>query len=155
ILANGGPLLLGDDLLDEGMLRREHHVSGAVKRVGTRCKNADFLIAFVDVEINFRGFASADPIALQQLDSFRPVKAIEFIEQPLGISSDSQHPLPHRSANNRKAANLAFSIYDFLVGQDCAELGTPVDRDISDVSKSNIVWIASAIGGNRLSPIRL
>src|SRR5262249_45794699 len=128
------------------MFRREHQERTAIKRVRTRCEHANFLVAFADLEIDFRAFASANPVALQQLDSFRPIKAVEFIEQSLRISGDSQHPLPHRSSNNRKAANLAFSIYYFLIRQDCAQLWTPVDGDICDIREPDAVRIGSAIG---------
>src|ERR1044071_6168032 len=54
IIANGGPLLLGHDLFDKRMLRRKHHVSGAVKRVWTRCEYTNSLFALVDLEIDLR-----------------------------------------------------------------------------------------------------
>src|SRR5438094_1284805 len=140
------------------MFRREHQECTAVSRVGSRSENANFGPAITDPgysKIDLRAFASANPIALQQFDSFRPIKALEFIEQSLRISSDAQHPLPHWSSNNRKAANLAFSIYNLLIRQDCAQLRTPVHRDVSDISEANAVRIGSAISGNRLGPICL
>src|SRR6516164_7059680 len=137
------------------MFRREQQECAAVNGVGSGSENANLLIQILNLEIDLRACASANPIALEQFDSFRPIKAPEFIEQSLRIRSDAQHPLPHRSSNNRKAANLAFSIYNFLVCQDCAQIRTPVDRDISDVSEANTVRIGSAIGGNRLGPICL
>jgi len=106
----------------------------------------------LNFEIDFRTFASANPIALKQFDSFGPIQFIEVIEQSLRIGSDAQHPLPHWSSNNREFANFTFSIHDFFVGQNCAELGTPVDRDISNIGESNAVRITPAIRGNRLSP---
>src|SRR5215510_16586119 len=102
------------------MFRREHQECTAVKRVGTCCENANFLVAFVDLEVDFRAFASADPVALEQFDSFGPIKPVEFIEQSLRIRGYTQHPLPHRSSHNREAANFAFAIYNLLVRQDCA-----------------------------------
>src|SRR5258708_4336944 len=137
------------------MFRREHQECAAVKRVSSRSENANPLIYFLNLEIDLRALASANPIPLERFDSFRPIKALEFIEQSIRISSDTQHPLPHWSSNNRKAANLAFSIYNLLIRQDCAQLRTPVHRDVSNISESNAVRIGSAIGGNRLGPICL
>src|SRR5215831_11622904 len=137
------------------MFRREHQKCTAVKRVGSGSENANLLIHVLNFEIDFRAYASADPVALEQFDSFGPIKSREFVEQSLRIRSDTQHPLPHRSSYDREAANFAFSIYNLLVRQDCAQLWTPVHWNVSNVSKSNAVRIGSAIRGNRLSPIRL
>src|SRR4029434_3127764 len=135
------------------MFRSEHQECTAVKRVGTRSENANLLIRVLNLEVDFRTFASADPVALEQFDSFGPIKSREFVEQSLRICSDTQHPLPHRSSHNREAANFAFSVNNLLVRQDCAQIRTPVYRNISDVSQANAVKIGSAIGGDRLSSI--
>ncbi|KAG0505628.1 MAG: hypothetical protein Udaeo_10130 [Candidatus Udaeobacter sp.] len=137
------------------MFRCDYQECAPVKRVGTRCENANLLIYILNLKIDLRAFASPNPIALERFDSSRPIKALEFIEQSLRISSDAQHPLPHWSSNNRKAANLAFSIYNLLIRQDCAQLRTPVHWDVSDVSESNAVRIGPTIGGNRLGPVCL
>src|SRR5215472_11978961 len=137
------------------MFRREHQKCTAVKRVRSGSENANLLIHVPNFEIDLRAFASADPVALEQFDSFGPIKSREFVEQSLRIRSNTQHPLPHRSSYDREAANFAFSIHNLLVRQDCAQLRTPVHWDISDVSEANIIRIGSAISGNRLSSIRL
>src|SRR5713101_3712441 len=77
------------------MLGREHHVSAAVKCVGARRENADFLFAPVDFEIDFCAFTAANPIALKEFNSFRPIQCVQFIKQSLRKSGDAQHPLPH------------------------------------------------------------
>src|SRR4030095_6150175 len=137
------------------MFRREHQKCTAVKRVGSGSENANLLIHVLNFEIDLRAFASADPVALEQFDSFWPIKSREFVEQSLRVRSNTQQPLPHWSTYDREPANFAFPIHNFLVSQDCAQILTPVHWDISDVSKPNIVWIASAVSGNRFSPIRL
>src|SRR5512133_2956961 len=140
------------------MFRREHQECAAVNRVGSRSENANFgagITAPGYSKIDLRALASANPVALEQFDSFGPIQFVESLEQSLRKSSDTQHPLPHRSSHNRKAANLAFSIYNLFIRQDCAQLRTPVDRDISDVSEANTVRIGSAISGNRLGSICL
>src|SRR5258705_2166528 len=137
------------------MFRREHQECAAIKRVRSRSKNANLLLYILNLKIDLRALASANPVTLEQFDSRWPIEFVESLEQSLRKSSDTQHPLPHWSSHNRKAANLALAIYNFFVGQDCAQLRTPVDRDISDVSEANAVQVRSGIGGNRLGPIRL
>ena len=64
ILANGRPLLFRHDEVDQGMLRCEHHIGRAIKRVGSRGENAYPRVVIVDLEIDFRAFAAADPVSL-------------------------------------------------------------------------------------------
>src|SRR4029077_16900869 len=118
------------------MFRREHQECTAVNRVGSRSENANRLIYILNLEIDLRALASANPVTLEQFNSSGPIKVVESFEQSLRKSSDTQHPLPHRFSHNRKAANLAFSVYNLLVCQDRAQLRTPVHWDISDVSES-------------------
>src|SRR5215470_17824455 len=123
------------------MFRREHEERPAVKRVWTRSKNANFVFAFVDVEIDFCAFAPPDPIALKQFDSFGPIKFVEFIEQSLRIGRDAQHPLTHWPSNNRKPADLAFPIDDFFISQHGAEFWTPVHWHVGDVGYPDFIRI--------------
>ena len=153
--AHRRPLLFGDDEIDKRMFRREHHERRAVKRVGTRRENADFSGRIVDLEIDLCAFASADPVALEQFDSFRPIESVQFVEQSLRIRGDAQHPLPHRPPDDREAADLAFAIDNFFIGQNGAELRTPVHRNVSDISEPNAIRIIAAIGRNRLGLVRL
>src|SRR5262245_42620512 len=127
------------------MLGREHQECPTVKRVGTRGQKANLLIAFVDFEIDFRAFAVADPIALKQFYSFGPITFVEPIKQSLRIRCDAQHPLTHRPSNNREPATFTFSVYDFLIGQNRAQLRTPVDRDLSNIGEPNTVRISAPI----------
>src|SRR5204862_1353521 len=133
------------------MFRREHQECTAVNRVASRSENANLLIYILNLEIDLRALASANPVALEQFDSFRPIQFVEFIEQSLRIRSDAQHPLPHRSLNDRKPANLALAIYNLFVCQNGAEFRAPVHRNIGDVSEANAVRVGTPISGNRLS----
>src|SRR4029077_4779083 len=137
------------------MFRCGHQECTAVNRVGSRRENANLLIYILNLEIDLRALASANPVALEQFDSFGPIQFVESLEQPLRKSSDTQHPLPHRSSHNRKSADFALSVYNLLVGQNCAEFLAPVHRDISDISEPDTVRIGSPIGGNRFGPICL
>src|SRR6187455_1444407 len=128
------------------MFRREHQECTAVNGVGSRSENANLLIHILNLKIDLGPLASANPITLEQFDSVGPIQVAESVKQSFGKGSDAQHPLAHGSSHNRKAANLALAIYNFFVGQNCAEFGTPIDRNISDVSETNTVGISSAIG---------
>src|SRR2546421_1398034 len=128
------------------MLRREHHVGRTVESIGSRGENADFsfrfpVSGFRNWKVDFRAFTAANPIALEQFDSFRPVESFEFSDQTLRISRDAQHPLPHRAAHNWMTADLTFAIDDFFIGQNGAELGTPVDRNICYVGQTDAVAV--------------
>src|SRR4029077_7605601 len=101
------------------MFRREHQECTAVNRVGSRSENANLLIYILNLEIDLRALASANPVALEQLNSLGPIQFVESLKQSLRKSSDAQHPLPHRPSHNRKAPNLAFSVYNLLIRQDC------------------------------------
>src|SRR4029077_11207527 len=140
------------------MFRREHQECTAVNRVRSRSENANFgagITAPGYSEIDLRALASANPVTLEQFNSLGPIQFVQSLEQSLRKSSDTQHPLPHRSSHNRKTANLAVSVYNLLVRQDRAQLRTPVHRDVSNISEANAVRIGSAIGGNRFGPICL
>src|SRR5512132_1262182 len=110
------------------MFRREHQERTAVNRVGSRRENANFgagITAPGYSEIDLRALASANPVALEQFNSLGPIQFVEPLEQSLRKSSDTQHPLPHRSSHNRKSTEFALSIHNLFVGQDRAELRTP------------------------------
>src|SRR6478735_9509645 len=128
------------------MFRREHQECTAVKRVGSRCENANLLVYILNLKIDLRPLASANPVTLEQFDSRWPIQFVESVKQSLRKGSDTQHPLPHRPSHNRKAANLAFSVYNLLVCQNCAEFRTPVHRDISDVSEAYAVGVVATVG---------
>src|SRR6266480_4588745 len=133
------------------MLWREHQKRSSVKGVGTCGKNPDFLVAFVDLEIDLCAFAFPDPVSLEQLDSFGPVESVQLFEQALCISRNSQHPLTHRPPHDRKSANLAFPIDDFFISQNSAELRAPVHRYVSYIREANFIRIFPRICRNGLS----
>src|SRR5260370_30367647 len=118
------------------MFRREHQECTAVNRVGSRSENANLQIYILNLEIDLRALASANPVALKQFDSFGPIQFVESLEQPVRKSSDTQHPLPHRSSHNRKSPNLTFSVYNLLVAQNCPQFRTPLHRTSSAASQA-------------------
>ena len=130
---DGFLLVGGGDFRDVGMLRREHHVGGAEQGVGTRREDGDRVA--IELEIHLRAFAAADPVLLEQLDAFRPVERVELVDQALGILGDPQHPLAQRAAFDGVA--LAAPLFDFLVGEDGAEVGRPVDGGFVDEGEAD------------------
>ena len=124
-------LLGGGDLRHQRMLGRQYHVGRAEECVGAGGENGDFLAAHG--KDHFRTLAAADPVFLKQLDAFRPIKAIEFVDQALGVLRDAQHPLTQRSAFDGVAFGLPF--LDLLVGKHRAEIGRPPDGRVGDISE--------------------
>ena len=123
IFVDGGLLARSRQSIDEGMLRREHHVRRAEQRVGPRRINPQHVFArlfwkarpvrvrfhsskalgvgfraFADEEIDFGPFAAADPVPLQRLDRLAPIQFVQFLQQPVGVFGDAQHPLAERNA---------------------------------------------------------
>src|SRR5438477_8093363 len=107
------------------MLRSEDHVIRAIDGVGTSRENADAGSRLVtgDCKLDLSPFTATDPIALQKFDSLWPIQVLQLVGQSFGIGSDSQHPLPHRSPDHGKSANLALTVDHFLVGENGAEIG--------------------------------
>ena len=164
LLGHGQPL-------DIRMLRGDHHVGGAEKRVGPGGVNPQHLFvrlprpaavaaigqpAFVfllrrlaifvqqraDEEIDLRPGAPPDPIPLQELDAFGPVERVEFLFQPVGIGGDPQHPLLQRNADDRMPAAFAHPAGDLLVGQHGAQRGAPVHRGLELIGQPMLVAVS-------------
>ena len=120
------------------MFRREHHISRAEQSVRPSGENTDFQFVdrIGDLKIHFRAFAAANPVPLHFLERIGPVNRVEVGQQFLGIGGDAEHPLAHRFADDRKAADFAFAVNDFFVGQHCAEFWTPVHRRFADIGEA-------------------
>ena len=114
------------------MFRREHHVGRAEERVGASGENGDVFVG--NAKDHLGPFAAADPVFLKQLDAFRPIKAIELIDQALGVLRDAQHPLAQRAALD--GVTFGFPLFDLLVGKHCAEIGRPPHRRIGDIGEA-------------------
>ena len=128
-----GLLLRGSgDFRNERMFRCEHHVGRAKERVGTGRENGDVFVG--NAKDHLGPFAAADPVFLKQLDAFRPIKAIELIDQALGVLRDAQHPLAQRAALDGVA--FGFPLFDLLIGEHRAEIRRPPDRRIRDIGEA-------------------
>ena len=132
ISLDGCQLRRSGDFRNERVFGREHHVSRAEERVGAGGENGDVFARHR--EDHFSSFTTADPVFLKQLDAFRPIKAIELIDQALGVLRDAQHPLAQRPALDGMA--FGFPLFDLLVGKHRAEIGRPPDRRVGDIGET-------------------
>ena len=151
ILLDGGELLLARDFIHEAMFGSEDHVSGSKQRVGPCGEDGDGVWCsrlgcfrgqsrgLHHIKTHMRSLAAADPIPLEQLDAFRPVEAVEFVDEALGIRRDAQHPLAHGATLDGESADFAFAVHDFFIREHGAELRAPVHRRFADVGQAAMV----------------
>ena len=168
VALRGGLLLVGDDgvrvpdravgepLLDEPVLRRQHHVRRPEERVAPGRVNLNYIFPallrfstsplfhfstfpLLHPEPHQRAFRLADPVALHLLDALGPVERVEPLEEALGVGGDLEHPLAHRLADDGVAAALGLAVDDLLVREHRAERRTPVHRHLGDVGETLLV----------------
>ena len=133
ILVYLGFLLRRREFCHEVALRSQHHKGDTKHRIGTSGENREMLAGISDIELYFRSFASANPVALGLFQRVSPIDLLETIEQTLGISADTQTPLAHLLLHHRIASTNADSIYDFIVCQYSSQLRTPVHHRICQI----------------------
>ncbi len=81
-------------------------------------------------------FGTANPVALNFLDGFRPVDGIQPFEQAIGISGNAQQPLFHFLTFHRMTATDAVSFAYFVVGKHGSQRRTPVYGSFGQVGKA-------------------
>ncbi len=97
--------------------------------------------------------AATDPVALHDLDRFRPVEGVEVVQQPVGVGGDPQHPLPQGPPEDREVADVASPVGgDLLVGQYGAEPRAPVDRAVGEVRQPVVVDDRLPLGSGEGGP---
>ena len=102
LLADRGAGPVGrDELVDERVLGRQHHVRRAEQRVGPRREDRDDVVAARHPEVDRRSGAPSDPVPLHDLDRVGPVELLEVVEQAVGVGGDPQHPLLERGGGRR------------------------------------------------------
>jgi len=118
------------ELVDPGVLGADHHVGRPEHGVRPGREDPQLAPGADDGEVDLGALAAADPVALEVLDRFGPVEALEVGKEALGVGGDPQHPLLHRLADHRVAADLALAVGDLLVGEDGAQFRAPVHRNL-------------------------
>ena len=88
-------------------------------------------------EVHFRPFRFADPVALKQLDGFRPVQGLQFVNQAFRVVRDAQHPLAQGAAFHMVA--LGFPFLHLLVGKHGAQVRGPVDGGFRHIGQAALV----------------
>src|SRR4051794_40280866 len=86
--------------------------------------------------MHLSAFRTSDPVPLHFLERFGPIDRIKILEQSFCVSSYAEHPLPHRLANDRMAADFALPIDYFFVRQYRPEFRTPIHWRLRDVGQS-------------------
>jgi len=82
------------------MLRREHHVGDAEKRIAAGRIDGQ-LVARRGAEVDFGALGLADPVALLDLDPFNVVHIVEIVDETLCVFRDLEHPLALLLADDR------------------------------------------------------
>ena len=89
------------------------------------------------VEADGGTLRATDPVALHGAHLLGPVDGVEVVGQALAVGGDAHHPLTQVALEDRVVAALGASVRgDFLVGQDRAEAGAPVDGCLGDVGEA-------------------
>ena len=89
------------------------------------------------VEADGRTLRATDPVALHGAHLLGPVDGVEVVGQALAVGGDAHHPLTQVALEDRVVAAFGAPVRsDFLVGQDRAEAGAPVDGGLGDVGEA-------------------
>lgn len=117
----------GFDRFHEGMFGGEDDVIDSEKGVGAGGEYGDDVARFA-FEIHFAARGFADPVLLHQLGLFGPVEPVQSVQKFFRVIGDFKKPLRHALSRYRRAAALARSVHDLLVGEHGFAGGAPVDE---------------------------
>ena len=128
----------GRALGDDGVPGREDHAGRAVDGVDARGEDADGSEA-LDVEIDFRAFAAADPVALHGEDALGPAafELGDVFQEFIGVGRGAEEPLFERALFHRGVfVTPAAAIDNLLIGEHGGAFGAPVDEGLFAVGES-------------------
>ena len=109
---------VGRQLVDQRMLRRQHHEGRAPQGVGPGGEDDD-IVAHLGLESHLRALAAvADPVGLRRADALRPVNVVEPL-QLIGVIRDLEEPLFQLFQDHRRVAAFAMAVIapHLLAGQ--------------------------------------
>ena len=123
------------------MFRGEHTISATEEGVDAGGEDIKRFFRIRDLEGDLDAFAPADPILLHLQGGFGPIQGGEILLQFVGIAGDAEDPLAHGHADDGVATALGLAVNHLFVGQDSAEFGAIIDRDVIDVSKVMLIHL--------------
>ena len=139
--------------VDQRVLRCDHHVGRAEKRVGPSGEDVKRFHSTLDFKFHQGALAATDPLALHNSSGFRPLDEFKIIEEALGIRGDAEHPLAEWFPGDRMITALASPANHLFVGQNRPELGAPVDRLLPEIGESLIIEIPTPSVGVHARPV--
>ena len=141
----------------------KHAVGNAEKRVATGSEYGESFVCAVYCKVDFCAYRFAYPIALSRFRGLAPIEFVQTFKQSVGILLYIDYPLLHIFANDGVAAALALSVYNFVVGEYCAQLFAPVHGSFNVAGKPFFnelfkkplrpLVVGGVAGGNGLLPI--
>ena len=135
-----GVLLFGGGKhLHQFMFRRQDHEAHSVDGVWSGREHLDGVLGqALDAKVHRRAFAAANPIALSFLDTVRPIKAIQVVDQALGEGRNAHDPLAHPLSDHGVTAAFTQAVFDFVIGQNRTEGGAPIDFAVGEVGQPEL-----------------
>ena len=138
--------------VDQFVFGCQNKIVGAEQ--GVRSGSEHFDVGVAHREQRRCACGTADPVALHGLDLVRPVQHLEILEQPIGVGSNSHHPLPQPLPKYREVAALAAAIGGhFLVGQHRPQTGAPIDEGVRPVHQPMAVDDVGALPRRQIRPL--
>ena len=118
------------------MLRRNRKIGHAHQGVGPRGEDFQRLAA-LDVEADLQAFRAPQPVALHDLDGFRPAgEFVKTFKQFIGIRGDLEKPLRNLALLDHRAGAPAAAVHHLLVGQHGLVHRVPVHHAVLAVHQA-------------------
>jgi len=156
ICFDGFAMRIGSDAVDQRMLGSKYEIRGSVERVGRVVKTMMLRSSSASSPISPRtasvlivaesGGAISKSISAPKLrpiqlrcisfSDSRPLQLIEIGQKTVGVRGDTEQSIAASGGVRREAADFAFAVDDFFVGQHRAQARTPVDGRFIGIGES-------------------
>ena len=135
-----GALVLGGQLVDEGMLGGHDGIGHAEAGVGPGGEDPDReTVATLDGQVELRALGPSDPVALHRLGPFRPLEIVQGLEELVGVLRDAEEPLLQVALDDEIAGAVTGAVgQHLLIGQHGLTAGAPVDRGEGPVGQARL-----------------
>ncbi len=111
-------MLDGRQLVDQRVLRGEHHVGRPEERVRPGREDRQRFVATRQGEVDLGALAASDPVGLHELDLLGPLDRRQVVQETLGVVGGAEVPLLEVLLGDVAAAAPAVPLLDLLVGED-------------------------------------